>query len=67
MARRIKARNEKERDRSASNQFPKCSLPSRTHTEIHRVLGREDKGEGGDRGDLVEKRRIQRRKEQSSQ
>ena len=21
----------------ASNQFPKCSLPSRTHKEIHRV------------------------------
>ena len=39
----------------ASNQFPKCSPPSGTHKEIHRV-GREEKGEGGDRGDLVEKK-----------
>ena len=39
----------------ASNQFPKCSPPSRTHKEIHRV-GREEKGDGGDRGDHVEKK-----------
>ena len=39
----------------ASNRFPKCSPLSGTHKEIHRV-GREEKGEGGDRGDLVEKK-----------
>ena len=44
MARRIKEGNEKETD-PASNQF----------SEIHRV-GREEKGEGRDRGDLVEKK-----------
>ena len=43
----------------ASNQFPKCSPPSGTHKEIHRV-GREEKGEGGDRGDLVEKKESQK-------
>ena len=39
----------------ASNQFPKCSPQPGTHKEIHRV-GCEEKGEGGDRGDLVEKK-----------
>ena len=39
----------------ASNQFPKCSPLPGTHKEIHKV-GREEKGEGGDRGDLVEKK-----------
>ena len=38
----------------ASNQFPKCSPPSGTHTDSE--LGREEKGEGGDRGDLVERK-----------
>ena len=56
MARRIKEGIKRRETDPTSNQFPKCSLPSRTHTEIHRVLGREDKGEGGDRGDLVEKK-----------
>ena len=37
----------------ASYQFPKCSPQPGTHfTE----LSREEKGEGGDRGDLVEKK-----------
>ena len=44
MARRIKEGNEKETD-PASNQF----------SEIHRV-GREEKGEGRDRDNLVEKK-----------
>ena len=44
----------------ANNQFPKCSLPSRTHPEIHRVLGREDKGEGGDRGAIGQKKEGQK-------
>ena len=56
VARRIKGGFKRRETDPANNQFPKCSLPSRTHTEIHRVLGREDKGEGGDRGDLVEKK-----------
>ena len=33
MARRIKEGNKKERDRSASNQFPKCSPLSGTHRD----------------------------------
>ena len=41
----------------ASNQFLKCS------TE----LCREEKGEGGDRGGLGEKRESQKGREQSSQ
>ena len=38
----------------ASSQFPKCSPPS--GTQRFTELGREEKGEGGDRGDLVEKK-----------
>ena len=38
----------------ASNQFPKCSPSSRTHRDSE--LGREEKGEGGDRDNLVEKK-----------
>ena len=37
----------------ASNQFSRCSPPSGTHRFTE--LGREEKGEGGDRGNLVEK------------
>ena len=40
---------------TASNQFPKCSAQPRTHKRFTE-LGREEKGEGGDRGDLVEKK-----------
>ena len=42
----------------ASNQFPKCS--SLEHPERFTELSREEKGEGGDRGDLDEKRERQR-------
>ena len=49
----------------ASNQFPKCSPQS--GTQRFTELGREEKGEGGDRGDLVEKRRVKRGREQSDQ
>ena len=42
-----------------SYQFPKCSSPSRTHRFTE--LGGEDKGEGGDRGDLVEKKESPKR------
>ena len=38
----------------ASNHFPKCFPPS--GTQRFTELGREEKGEGGDRGDLVEKK-----------
>ena len=38
----------------ASNQFSRCSPPSGTHRFTE--LGREEKGEGGDRGHLVEKK-----------
>ena len=42
----------------ASNQFPKCSTQPRTHRFTE--FGREEKGEGGDRGDLVEKKESQK-------
>ena len=38
----------------ARNQFPKCSPPSGTHRDSE--LGREEKGEGGDRGNLMERK-----------
>ena len=55
MARRIKRGIKRRETDPASNQFPKCSPLSRTHKEITE-LGREEKGEEGDRGDLVEKK-----------
>ena len=39
---------------SASNQFLKCSPPSGTHR--YSELGRVERGQGGDTGDLVEKK-----------
>ena len=38
----------------ASNQFPKCPPPSGIHRDSE--LGREEKGETGDRADLMEKK-----------
>ena len=38
----------------ASNQFLKCSPLSGTHRDSQ--LGRKEKREGGDRGDVVEKK-----------
>ena len=59
MARRIKRGiNRREKD-LASNQFPKCSHYLE-HTKRFTELGREEKGEGGDRGNLVEKKESQR-------
>ena len=43
----------------ASNQFPKCPPPSGIHRDSE--LGREEKGEGGDRGDLVERKESPKR------
>ena len=54
MARRIKGGIKRRETDSASNQFPKCSPPSGTHRFTE--LGREEMGEGGDRGDQEEKR-----------
>ena len=38
----------------ANNQFPECSPPSGTRRFTE--LGREEKGEEGDRGDLVDEK-----------
>ena len=54
MARRKKGGIKRRETDPASNQFPKCSPLSGTHKVSE--LGREEKGEGGDRGDLVEKK-----------
>ena len=50
----------------ACDQFPTCS-PSPKHPKRFTELSRKEKGEGGDRGDLVEKRRVKTGREQSSQ
>jgi len=42
-------------------------LHSPEHTKRFTELGREEKGEGGNRGDWWRKRRVQRGREQSSQ
>ena len=45
MARRIKRELKRRETDPASNQFPKCSPPSGTHKEIHRVgYRREGRG-----------------------
>ena len=54
VARRIKEGIKRRETDPASNEFPKCSPPSRTHRFTE--LGREEMGEGGDRDDLVEKK-----------
>ena len=66
VARRIKGGIKRRQTDPASNQFPKC-FHSPEHTKRLTELGREEKGEGGDRGDLVEKRRVRSGREQSSQ
>ena len=42
-------------------------LHSLEHTKRFTELGREEKGKGGDRGDLVEKKRVQSGRQQSTQ
>ena len=55
VARRIKRGiNRREKD-LASNQFPKCSHYLE-HTKRFTEFGREEKGKGGDRGDMVAKK-----------
>ena len=63
MARRIKGGIKRRETDSASNQFPKCSPPS--GTQRFTELGREEKGEGGDRGHLVEKKESPKGEEKS--
>ena len=58
MARRIKGGIKRRETDPASNQSPKC-FHSLEHTKRFTWLDREEKGEGGDSGDLVEKRESQ--------
>ena len=51
MARRIKGEIKRRETDPASNQFPKCSPQPRTQRDPQSCV---EKGEGGDRGDLVE-------------
>ena len=44
VARRIKGGIERRETDPASNQLPKCSPPSGTHKEIHRVGKRRERG-----------------------
>ena len=57
--RRIKGGIKTRETNPASNQFPKCSPQRGTHKFTK--LGREEKGEGGDRGDLVERKESPKR------
>ena len=66
MARGVKGGIKRRETDPASNQFPKCSPQPGIHKEIHRV-GREEKGEGGDRGGQEEKRGNQKERDRSSQ
>ena len=54
VAKRIKGVIKRRETDPASNQFPQCSPLSGTHRDSE--LGREEKGEGGDRGNLVERK-----------
>ena len=67
MTRRIKGGIKRREKDPASNQFPKCSPLSGTHTKRFTELGREEKGEGGDRGDPNEMRWNQKGREQATQ
>ena len=60
MARRIKGGLKRRETNPANNQFPSV-LHSLEHTKRFTELGREDKEEGGDRGDLVEKKESPKR------
>ena len=55
MARRIKGGIKRRETDPVSNQFLSV-LHRLEHTKRFTELGREEKGEGGDRGDLVEKK-----------
>ena len=55
MVRSIKEGNEKERDRFSQYSVPK-ELSTIWNSQRFTELGREEKGEGGDKGNLVEKK-----------
>ena len=55
VARRIEGGIKRRETGPANNQFPKYSPQPRTRKRFTEV-GREETGEGGDRGDLVEKK-----------
>ena len=60
VARRIKGGIKSRETDPANNQFLSV-LHSPEHTKRFTELGREEKGEGGDRGDLVEKKESPKR------
>ena len=61
MARKIKGLGESKGERQIRPVISFLSvLHSPEHTKRYTELGREDKGEGGDRGDLVEKKESQK-------
>ena len=65
VARRIKG--ESKGERQIQSVISSLSiLHSPEHTKRFTELGREEKGEGGDRGDLVEKKESQNRRAHSS-
>ena len=59
MARRIKGGIKRRETDPASNQSPKC-FHSLEHTKRFTELGREEKREAGDRGDLLERKESQK-------
>ena len=68
VARRIKRGGESKGERQIQPVISSLSvLHSPKYTKRFTELGREEKGEGGDRGKLARKRRVQRGREQSSQ
>ena len=66
VAMRIKGGNQKERQIQPIISSLSV-LHSPEHTKRFTELGREEKGEGGDRGNLVEKKNSPKGREQSSQ
>ena len=58
VARGIKGEIKRREKHPASNQFPKCSPQYRTNKKIQSWVEKR-MGEGGDRGDRVEKKEIQ--------
>ena len=59
MARRRKGGIKRRETDPAGDQFPKCSSQPGTHKDWVE-LGREEKGEGGDRGNPGEKKESQK-------
>ena len=65
MARRIKGRIKRSEIQPVISSLSVLHCPE--HTKRFTKLGREEKWEGGDRGYLWRKRRVQRGREQSGQ